>query len=640
MNGSKVEVTLPCGTTLPPSPENRAYAQMKWEELEESKREREEKNEDEIVARAVRVQREEFEEMLRVERVERERVEVQLETERVGREQAERAERVERERAERQQHQLDAVNKELEHRRQIEILQTAHYEELRDERRKADEERIALRDTHGRHRTGEKTDADADDLSGTDAELLISHPAADVVVDFANAFGLEKRLRREQQDGTAQTGTITELYDRTMKKAPELKSIVQDRSAGSSLVHPMQRFRQAFHSKQKPGATTMMVSMMLAVQNLCPELIHRLITGLKVAASLTHVERLNIMESVKGTGEIGTLSNEQVQMTLTELPGMVELRTGGVSDEMMSSFEKLVMAHVQFDSDAAAKLRIAKQEYSDLNHNGYDDCEKLLFDENRAFENCTSWLGQDVLPVSERFENLVGKSTTGVRAAYVDFVSSPHSTESELSMMSKDWIEYRQIYQKLWCSATSRSKLEPQPIKTDSENRSRMHYSSVSQRQHNGSRAPLTDLPENQADMKCIDLKCVHCCGEFEFTVENQLYHQKMGYENEPKKCKRCKDKEKTCNVFEQTGECPFGDQCRFGHSSGEGDGTSAALPGTIGKPCRDFETGKCELQDKCPYRHEGRALQQQEQAEMMKRGKECDSFRGFPLKKSVGFNR
>ncbi len=37
-------------------------------------------------------------------------------------------------------------------------------------------------------------------------------------------------------------------------------------------------------------------------------------------------------------------------------------------------------------------------------------------------------------------------------------------------------------------------------------------------------------------------LTCVECQGQFEFTVEEQEFHAKKGYANEPKRCPTCRE--------------------------------------------------------------------------------------------------
>jgi hypothetical protein len=40
-------------------------------------------------------------------------------------------------------------------------------------------------------------------------------------------------------------------------------------------------------------------------------------------------------------------------------------------------------------------------------------------------------------------------------------------------------------------------------------------------------------------------IKCVDCGEDFDFTVREQEFYQEKGFNNEPKRCKECRDKKK-----------------------------------------------------------------------------------------------
>ena len=50
--------------------------------------------------------------------------------------------------------------------------------------------------------------------------------------------------------------------------------------------------------------------------------------------------------------------------------------------------------------------------------------------------------------------------------------------------------------------------------------------------------------------------------------------------------------------MFENTGECRYGDKCRFSHAA------SGMAPGSVNAPCKHFNTGNCLSGDKCPFNH------------------------------------
>ena len=134
-------------------------------------------------------------------------------------------------------------------------------------------------------------------------------------------------------------------------------------------------------------------------------------------------------------------------------------------------------------------------------------------------------------------------------------------------------------------------------------------------------RAPLNDFQNVQAK----DLNCVRCSKTFTYSVEKQLLHKQKGYMNTPSKCDDCKDPPGMCNLFQNTGECRFGSECRFSHCDGINKDTAAdvtaagakvpfsAAPGSIEQECRDFPD--CRYGDMCAFTHKGRERQQNVEA-------------------------
>ena len=100
------------------------------------------------------------------------------------------------------------------------------------------------------------------------------------------------------------------------------------------------------------------------------------------------------------------------------------------------------------------------------------------------------------------------------------------------------------------------------------------------------------------------------------------------GYENKPSKCQKCRDKDKICSLFASSGECRYGDNCRFSHDSDEsGAGITGVLglppPASIPKECSRFADGKCLNGDSCPFQHSGREVAQKDLSKKLKLKKE-----------------
>lgn len=48
-----------------------------------------------------------------------------------------------------------------------------------------------------------------------------------------------------------------------------------------------------------------------------------------------------------------------------------------------------------------------------------------------------------------------------------------------------------------------------------------------------------------QEEFKDKTIKCVDCGSEFIFTARDQEFYKEQGFNNEPKRCKQCRDKKK-----------------------------------------------------------------------------------------------
>ena len=147
---------------------------------------------------------------------------------------------------------------------------------------------------------------------------------------------------------------------------------------------------------------------------------------------------------------------ELMAMTLSGTPGMVELLTAGDPTVFAKSIESLITEYVSFERNVPQKLMSAETAWSSMDGSMYADCEDLIVDDTNAYGNCTSWFGKEVCADYHHFVHLVSISPEGVKSAYADMISSPYSTETELTMMHKSsWEEYLTVFRKAWRTAQS-----------------------------------------------------------------------------------------------------------------------------------------------------------------------------------------
>ena len=243
-------MVLPDGQQLPASPENRRRAAELWQLDNSGRPERVEdelREDDERVERAER----EIQEMRR--NFEREREERRREDD--DRERAEHVRNKDEHATERQrtterenevlrfemiQMENDRLKSDAQRDRQVQMLR----EELEDEREKT---RLRQKDT-----VDTRTETATTTQDWTDAvrySLQMDDPAVDVVTDFSNCVILEPKLRSIDSVGNPRVGTTTEFFYVTNEKSKDLKLILSQPTAGSSLESRLMKYWVAFHSQ-------------------------------------------------------------------------------------------------------------------------------------------------------------------------------------------------------------------------------------------------------------------------------------------------------------------------------------------------------------------------------------------------------
>ena len=643
MDSSSVHVTLPNGLNLPASPENRAHARKLWAEENGSPG----RDEDQASAERARIQslEEQMKGMAREHQRALDDANQQLQHERARATEIENEQlRAQEQRAREREDEQRARDK-IEHETEMLRYRLQHVDEvnkLKDELRIATELKPA--DGTARTRTGMNPAADLAEreavrIEAVHSSLALNHPASDAMIDFSNCVSIQPELRQESGNGRSSVTTVQELFDKTNEKAPDMKRILLDIGSDSSIAFSIQKYRTVYYSKKKPDKRMMLVSIVLAMSEYLPRQKNRVSAALKAAASLSHADRAAAVQIVKDTGVLPLVSKEMTEMKLAELPGIIEMIASENDSEIVSSFEHLITAYVSFQRNVPELLRKSEDAWSQLDGTTYDECEDLVTDEERAFGNCTSWFGKSVCTDFHRFEHLITICPQIVQQEYINLLTNPETTETELSMMNKEnWTEYLTVFRKAWSTAQCRMDVQsrfvqstPKSIETWSQrtqvqkpptNAGDRRFNNISNLQPDGITA-VQDMP----------LQCVQCHSEFMFSVSSQQHHKEMGWQTLPGKGPCCRDWDRfKCSLYDETDECRFGSSCRYSHNKPTADvaSESVKLPGSINSDCRRFPN--CPLGDKCSYKHKDRALQQQAEAEKLKRN-EFDNFRGLPIK-------
>jgi hypothetical protein len=665
MESSDDHVTLPDGTTLPASPDNRSRARQLWAtDNSSSDKVNNEMNAEEqrvlVLEEHLRAQREEFERALESEQAQRAQEHEQHEQELRAQEQEHqdqraRAQAYEQERERERQREFEKLQMQLQYEQRLSAVQDRLQQEM--ERNEHNQPvRVTDTDVHAaaeRERTR---------LQAILYSLPMNHPAFDPVVELSNCILLPSGLMQEHKTGSTSTTTPAELFDKICEKSPDVVSILSKMVAGSSLKSALQKFRSAFYSKKKPQPLIMMVSMTQAITDFLPDLRNKAAAALKLAVSLVHCDRLKAIEKVKKTGELPTVQAGVLQMKLPETPGMIELLSADDSDLFSGSIEELIMAFVSFERNVPQKLTQAETDWCTMDGSAYVDCEDLINDDQVAFGICSSWFGSDICPAYHHFTHLVSISPEEVKCAYADMISSPYSGETELTMMQKqDWDKYLVVFRKIWNTAQSRMNASSQlNLSSGNQNwadrvkpgadqiqRARPQSQRFTQPQQLTRQDTRSDLP--RSDLQDKVLQCVNCGSDFNFSVSSQNHHIEKGWQTLPSKGPCCRDWEQLkCSLFDQFGDCRFGTACRYSHnkpqsssddSNNKENSFADKPPGSIQSVCNRLPD--CSFGDRCVFRHPGRELNQQSEASALEKEKaqksELDNFRGIPIKKERG---
>jgi hypothetical protein len=387
-----------------------------------------------------------------------------------------------------------------------------------------------------------------EDSSDFDFAVGICDPAANVLAELSDCFELDVKLRVEKR-GIA---TLYDFFYLIVKDYPCLGHAFKDAADGSSLAVSISRFKSILRPLKKPSENNLGVLTLLAVDHFCPDQSHKVSMILAASASLTLSERSRIR-----TGVQPVLDSCFSSTPFNKLPGIAEIVFGQASATKLIDF---VLQRIAFVDDASSRLDSAKKAYFALDGSTLTDCTKLFSLEQTQFGICTSWKGKPILDDCDRAERFVHISPVIVRTAWA---------EHPIDLLADDfsWFEFRSHFQKLWKHAFDKEralikfKVAPKtPLKSQENTRPPKKLQETATRDvTNEQSGPLND----------ITLTCKECAKSFNFTVLQQEFHIKMGFNNTPARCKECKGGLKTMPCFQfASGSCASA-HCKFSHDPG-----------------------------------------------------------------------
>ena len=429
----------------------------------------------------------------------------------------------------------------------------------------------------------------------------ISSSKCDVVLDLAGAAGLEPGLYNER----LQIATLNSLFSFYTTRSPSLLSPLDDVKSGSSVESALEKFMREFASLvQMKSRSTEAVIKIIALSRINDSLQSKVRSAIKIAAA-SSLEQLKVLTmNAKFDGKMPTLESRFKLMKLTELPGMLQLKNSNslAKEEHWSQIGEFVCAVASYVGDRKSQLENAKRNLNGFTGVEYNDCDLMLSDYETLWDLCCDWFRGLIEIDFDKIQRLLQQCPLRVKTAYIAYMSDPVNKCDDMLM---SWDDFRTKLQIVW------------EISTDSAQMSLSLGLSIDAAKLNQAN-PIINLMPKPADnarndqnssqgLTDFNLHCKTCDSDFNFSVSQQQNYKTRGLDHLPGECPKCRGQ--LCNGFKETGECPYGDNCKFLHATEEQAAKiqeeRSARRQRPKYPCRFFEAGRCDKGDQCQFSHE-----------------------------------
>jgi hypothetical protein len=429
----------------------------------------------------------------------------------------------------------------------------------------------------------------------------ISSSKCDVVLDLAGAAGLEPGLYNER----LQIATLNSLFSFYTTRSPSLLSPLDDVKDGSSVECALEKFMREFASlvRMKSKSTEAVIKI-IALSRINGSLQSKVRSAVKIAAA-SSIELLKVLTvNAKSNGKMPTLESRFKLMTLTELPGMVQLQNSDslAKEEHWFQIGEFVSAVASYVGDRKSQLEIAKQKLNSFTGIEYSDCDLMLSDYETLWDICCDWFRGQIEIDFDKIQRLLQQCPLKVKVAYVKYMSDPANKCDDMQM---SWDDFRTKLQTVWEISTDSAQMsmflglqaEATKVIQALPNTNLMPKPADNARSDLNSSQGLTDF----------NLHCKTCDSDFNFSVSQQQNYKTRGLDHLPGECPKCRGQ--LCNGFKETGECPYGDNCKFLHATEEQAAKiqeeRSARRQRPKYPCRFFEAGRCDKGNQCQFSHE-----------------------------------
>lgn len=442
--------------------------------------------------------------------------------------------------------------------------------------------------------------------------LSISDPAGDVVCDLAVCMTLEAGLCNERLS----VSTVHSLFDTAVTRHETLRKILALVSEGQSCRFVIQKFKNVFGSLFKVSRSTMSLVSILAKARISNSALSKVKSAIKFTASRTLDVLMDAVPLAEKSGIVPAVDSSFKLMKLTELPGIVQLLArsdpAGI-EEHWSAIDSFVDAVIFFVSDKKLKLQEAERNLSVFDGTHYVDCSEMLADYNSLSDICMSWFGSEMKTDYDKIQSFLHRCPVIVQTQYARHVSTPINGVN-VDEFRMEWAEFENTLHSVWFSAFTELQVQMQ-FGLNIQEQSQVQIRPSNSSQQVLQMQQVNRQPTQQSITGDIGIICVDCNSNFIWAVSQQEKHKKQGYENTPKRCAKCKGL--ICDSFKNTGECSYGDNCKYLHSKGPESPQDSQQAPQIGPAapvspvkkhpyhCRFERVGTCLNGENCNFQHE-----------------------------------
>ena len=286
----------------------------------------------------------------------------------------------------------------------------------------------------------------------------------------------------------------------------------------------LQKFMGEFASlmKIKTNATKAVIKI-IALSRVNKSLRSKVHSAVKIAAASSLELLKKLTETAKRDGKMPTLDSRYKLMTLTELPGMIELQNSTPLDKEnhWDQIDQFFCAILSYVGDRKSRLEAAKRTLNDFIGTVYTDCDLMLSEYENLWDICCDLFRGPIETDFDKIQRLLQKCPMQVKAAYVIYMAAPVNKCDELLMT---WDDFSSKLQIVWEISTDTAQMFLSLGISNETTRLQVNQAVPIVPTAPSIQKPTSDTPDAQQgshDLKELTLHCKNCDSDFNFSVSH-----------------------------------------------------------------------------------------------------------------------